>query len=501
MNWTDLLGIISGLITIAAPINGAIRSNRVRLIVTYIIFVSIATTSLSLLLRWSGLLQKAELFAYDSMLKYQTSQPFDPKFLIIAITDEDIESDTNIEERNVEGQPEPITPSISDERLNLVLQKLESEEYKPLAVGLDIYRPYPISDNVPELEERFKQDNLFAICKKGYKQSSEKLDKSIAAPSEIVEQNEYRVGFSNLWGDPSDHNDDNPFDDPVRRTHLYTTPGTNIGDDICKAELSLSLLLASYYFYKNDENVKLDVGDNEELQLFVKDSVTNLQDIGKTKKQPEPNFISVFSFHSLKPYRSGPYGVRNSHIDVSSSGYQIPFTYRTNQGSIRDFAKIISVQEFLNGNNIPDDINQKIVLIGVVDAQVDQIDQSGQDIWQTPYKTKIPGVILHAQVTSYIIDAALKERTSIIVLHLGVDILCISVASFLGGILVSFYHKRIVQILLGINFLYFFTFLCIYILLTYGWWIPFIPALISIILSMSLSPIIIGKFLPSSSEE
>jgi CHASE2 domain-containing sensor protein len=145
---------------------------------------SAIATGFVLGVRFLGLLQPMELWAFDQMIRLRPTEPPDPKLLIVTITEEDIQAQGN----------EPRKGSLSDRTLKLLLTKLE--QYQAAGIGLDLYRDFPVEANQPELAKLMKQsDRLITICKRPDPTDD---PTGILPPPEVPQD---RLGFSDFVED------------------------------------------------------------------------------------------------------------------------------------------------------------------------------------------------------------------------------------------------------------------------------------------------------------
>ncbi|NEQ82479.1 MAG: CHASE2 domain-containing protein, partial [Moorea sp. SIO2I5] len=108
-----------------------------------------------------------------------------------------------------------------------------------------------------------------------------------------------------------------------------------------------------------------------------------------------------------------------------------------------------------------------------------------KDVHQTPYtkgpwSDKIPGVMVHAQMSSQIISAVLKQRPLLWWLPQWLEVLWIGIWSVVGGLLVWRLHSPSylgIGVFVGISLL---SGVC-YGLLLKGGWIPFIPSALALV--------------------
>ncbi|MEM9214885.1 MAG: CHASE2 domain-containing protein [Cyanobacteria bacterium P01_F01_bin.150] len=313
--------------------------------------------------------------------------------------------------------------SLADSALETLLQKISP--YNPKLIGLDIIRDRPLSvQTVKQLEKQ----KFIGICQ----QKGRNLD-SVPPPDNISP--EY-IGFNSFPGDK---------DGVIRRQFL----GNGGGNLICPVHESFSFRVAQIYL-QNTHNIKLEwvLHPFEEKRSHIR--------LGK---------------HTFKRLESNSGGYQLA--EGETNGYQVLINYR------RSEPQIVHLRNILSGamdTQLKQLITNKIILIGVVDER----DHSA-----TPYSRgldSVPGVIIHAQMASQVIDAALGDKPLLAWWSEWAEILWITGWSFIGaGIIVSLRSPRIIvlSILIGSSILWGLSFF----LFIRGWWIPFIPALISLLLA------------------
>ena len=245
---------------------------------------------------------------------------------------------------------------ISDAILAKLITKVKAQ--KPAAIGLDIYRDLPVPPGNAELVKVFESTpNLIGV---------EKIVGSAVAPPPILSRLK-QIGIADLVLDA---------DGKVRRSLLSVR--TSDGE----VHLSLGSKLALMYLEK--KGIHLQVIDENKKHLQLGEAV-------------------------VVPFT----GNEASYVRANAGGYQIILNYR---GSITNF-DTVSMTEVLNDQiplnklgDTPNDIfRDRIVLIGYIGA-------SFNDLFFTPYSNsssnspqRMPGVVLHANITSQIISAALGE--------------------------------------------------------------------------------------------
>ncbi len=335
-------------------------------------FVAIAILAVSFLilgLRHGGRLEYWELQAYDKLVRWQKEQKPDSRLLLVTFDEEDI--------RQLEQWP------FSDRIYAQLLSTLQS--YQPKAIGLDVYRDFPVEPGYEEFVEQLQPANVFAI------RSIDTLSGTPAPPS-IASQ---RVGFNDILVDP---------DGVVRRNLFFA--GSQDG-----TLFSFSLRLALAY---------------------LKDQGISPQ---SSKENPQYLQLGPATLFPLQP-NSGSY----SKID--SGGYQILLNYRTG----KEIAPAVSFRQVLAGEIKPELVKDKIVLIGSTASSL-------KDDFFTPYSQgesssqKMPGVIVHAQMVSQLLDAATGDRSLFWFWSEEQEILWIVGWVFLGAIIAwSFRHPVVLTI-------------------------------------------------------
>lgn len=241
--------------------------------------------------------------------------------------------------------------TLSDHIVALVLEKLSA--FKPKVIGLDIYRDLPQGDGITELNAQLQKPNVFVITKMG-EAGTGKLE---VPPPPVVPAE--RIGFNDLVNDS---------DGVIRRGLLFgqLTPEKTLFS--FPLQLALAYLTAKGIEPQNSEN------NPKEIRWGA----------------------AVFL-----PLESNSGGYRN----IDAKGYQILLNYR----SRRNVARQVSITQILLGQIQPEWVKDKIVLIGYTAA-------SKKDFFLTPYtpansnNPRMPGVLIHAHLTSQILSAVLGER-------------------------------------------------------------------------------------------
>lgn len=303
-----------------------------------VVGVSLGVTGLVLGAKQIGWLEMAELAAYDGGIRWRKPLPPDPRLLIVAITEADI---------NRIG-----TWPIPDRTIARVIDKLTTANAS--VIGLDIFRASPVAPGHQDLVKIWKNnDRIVPGC-----HHRNLNNPGIAGPLGIASP---QLGFVDLVIDR---------DSVVRRALLFVSHDPQ---SPCASETALSLQLAQEYLLRQHQ-IEGKFDSNSRFQL------------GTTH-------FDRFSSHD------------GGYQDAESAGYQILLNYR----SPRTVAPIVSISDLLANKVDRRLINNRVVLIG-------SIASSLKDDFLTPYSqghaedATMPGVLVHAQITSQILSAVLDRQ-------------------------------------------------------------------------------------------
>lgn len=261
---------------------------------------------------------------------------------------------------------------ISDAILTKLIQKLKAQQ--PKAIGLDIYRNLPVPPGNSELVKLFQSTpNLIGVEKV--------VGNTVAPPPTLSKLGQ--VGIADLVLDA---------DGKVRRGLLSSK------NDQGQTKLSLGTTLALMYL------------ESEGIKLQMIDANKKILGLGKAEFVP-------FT------------GNDGAYIRANSGGYQILLNYR---GNLENF-QTISLQDVLSDRIPKNSIRNRIVLIGTIGS-------SFNDLLLTPYSNnpfgsprRTPGVVIHANLTSQILNAALYDRPFIKFWSEQSEVLWILFWSFIGA--------------------------------------------------------------------
>ncbi|MEO1300340.1 MAG: CHASE2 domain-containing protein, partial [Cyanobacteria bacterium J06636_16] len=181
--WRGLMGNRSPLDTVIPTETAAFSTHDQRKVATWPLLCrngasTVTVTAIVLSLRWLGFLQGAELWAYDTLMKWRPAETPDARLVVVTINEKDIQAQNSLERRG----------SLADVTLHQTLMKLAS--YEPRVIGLDLYRDFPAS--TPDLAAALSQPNVVSVCKSRDPIADET---GIAPAPELAET---QVGFSDF---------------------------------------------------------------------------------------------------------------------------------------------------------------------------------------------------------------------------------------------------------------------------------------------------------------
>ncbi|MGB3493162.1 MAG: CHASE2 domain-containing protein [Elainellaceae cyanobacterium] len=334
-------------------------------------------------IRSLGLLQPAELWAYDLFMRLRPLETPDDRITIITIDDEDIAW------QDAQGMNRRDSQSLSDEALWQLLQRLE--KFQPRVIGLDIYRDFPVSEDYPELAEYLAtSDRIIGTCKVSDTISS---SAGISSPPEI--RSNY-LGFSDIVTDP----------DQVVRRHLLYMPA--IERSPCVSEYALSSLLALDYLGKSGD---FTANQDWKIQNTIFERIT--------KNTPGYNTADILGGQIFLNYRS-----LSSPLAIAR---RIP---------LRDFLS-------LNSSTIRDQksiISDQVILIGIT---ADSTFDWHEIPLRSPYPRGMPGVIIQAHMVSQILSAVLDNRSPLKTLNFFQELVWFTSWILLGHLTTLFLKARV----------------------------------------------------------
>ena len=393
------------------------------------IIASLTIGSLVIGVRSLGWLEPLELWAYDRLMQQRPAETIDPRILVVEIT----ESDTN-------RHHYPLKDRTLVEAIDLI------EEHQPTAIGLDIHRPYARGEGYQDLVRQFKNSsNLFPVCAYGSQSNS------YAPPNLPPEKLRQQMGFSDLLidnlklettvnrADLSQAVVGSTQSPQVRRQLLSYEPSLAESSSHCSTPYSLSFQLAFEYLQS----------------VGTKPLIVN--------KNQQWQFGEVVFQEMTRKF--GGY----QKLDGKSS--QILINYRSRQPGQR-----ATLTELLTGQVTAEQIKNRIVLIGYT-ATV------ARDYFDTPYGM-MPGVWIHAHMTSQMISAVQNGRSPIWVLPLWGDWLWVLVWSVtIFYLLIFMAQKPSIYFWLTLSIaIVIFHYICLFFLIK-GGWLPYVPIMVVFLLA------------------
>lgn len=324
-----------------------------------------ATTIAISVVRLFGGLQPLETHAYDQFLRLRPDDAEqDERLLIVKV---DSPSGEWLREQIINGRYDPGIGTIPDNALAEAIEVLDTHEAR--LIGLDFFRDFPTDELLQQ--QLAKTDNLFGICQFASQQVE-------GIPEIHNELPNAQVGFANFLFDGGA---------VIRRQLLTQWPAE---DSNCTNEEAFTLQLASAYLaaenidYQNtgDENSlgMITLGDVEIPDLYGDGTAYSTQTFWQ-------GWSSLDDYQTLINYRT--YG--------SSDGPAIT--------RLINFTKQVSLDAVIRNEVDPELIRDRIVLIGYTDFS----DRNSDD-FNTPYGDSIPGVYLHGQMISQLVNAVLEDR-------------------------------------------------------------------------------------------
>jgi len=284
------------------------------------------------------------------------------------------------------------------------------QEHQPRVIGLDLYRDVPQPPGHFELVEQLQADNAIAIEQVGI----------VPPPPSVPPE---KIGFNDLAID---------FDNAVRRNLMYA-------EYRGEKRYSFALKVSQKYLESRlGRPVPILLG---------------------------PDFLQLGDtlFPALKD-DAGGYELPASEV----KGRQILIDYRSEQ-----IARTITLTELLEGNFDSEWIRDKAILVGTSAPSL-------KDLYPTPYspaKTddyRMPGVLIHAQMASQILDVALDGKSLFWFWPQWAEILWLWGWSVLGGSLAMRFDRPLSLALLGGGSTIALWVICFFAFTQTGW-IPLIP--------------------------
>lgn len=304
---------------------------------------------------------------------------------------------------------------IPDRVLARAINSIKAQQ--PRAIGLDNYRDLPVEPGHQALVQVFQSTpNLFGIAKV--------VGSPVAAPPALRQSQQ--VGFSDQVEDR---------DGTVRRALLSIFSKNNL-------QYSLATQLALHYL--SSRNITPESLEGQRLRL------------GKV------------TFDRLQHNDGG-------YVGAETGGYQILLNYRGTQANFATF----TLQQVLKGQVPLKNLRDRVVLIGTTAESV-------QDVFQTPYSDRwfgasqpMPGIVLHANIVSQLLSAALDGRPLIRAWSKPPEGLWILAWAGIGAF-ISWQFRSPLRLMVGAMLASGGLVGGCYAVFLLGWWLPLAPALLGL---------------------
>ncbi|MBD2465124.1 CHASE2 domain-containing protein [Oscillatoria sp. FACHB-1407] len=377
---------------------------------------AVAVSCLTIGLRLTGGLQILEWTVLDRFFQHRPLEAPDSRIVLVTIEEADI--------TRLQQWP------ISDATLADALERIKQQQ--PRVIGLDIYRDLPVEPGHDQLVTLFRSTpNLIGIEKVTSGVEGQTIrdgfpDGAIAPPPILAEQGQ--VSASDLVLD----------DDGTLRRVLLSLENAD-GETV----LGLGSRLALIYLAAEGIQIETINPDRGHVRL------------GKAE------------FFRLQANDGG-------YVRTDVGGYQILSNFRHFQ---QEFTRV-SLSDLLAGRVPADLMRDRIVLIGTTAASVsDRLNAPRLD--NSDNLPGVPGVMIHADITSQLLSAALEGRPVLRTWSEAGEWVWIGiwavVGSFLGWRFQSPLRTGVTTSALcgglGVGS---------YILFLQGWWVPLVPGVISL---------------------
>lgn len=392
--------------------------------------IACLSTVVIILLRLTGIFQGIEWNIYDRYFQIRSFEPIEPRIVIVTIDDSDLSK--------INQWP------FSDRVLVQAIENLKQQN--PALIGLDIYRDLPVEPGYEALVQLFQSTpNLIGVEKR--------VNRPVPPPDTLKKLGQ--IAMADLVLDS---------DGKIRRGLLSVQSSDRQDKD--RYHLSLGAQLAMNYLTKQ----------------------------GVTVEQIDPYTVRVGK-STIVPFRPND----GSYVRADSGGYQILLNFRGPMSHFHSISFSDAIENQINPDWHPADSTKKpledcIVLIGA-------IAESLNDLHQTPYSSSwstsphlTPGVVIHANLTSQIISAALDGRPMMKVWSEIQEWFWILLWSAIGAALSCQLRSQklsIVSIVLASFALIIFT----YQAFLHGWWVPLFPPILGLMSSAIIIAIICNQWL------
>jgi CHASE2 domain-containing sensor protein/tRNA A-37 threonylcarbamoyl transferase component Bud32 len=293
-----------------------------------------------------GWWEMGELAVYDRSVRWQPALPQDPRLLIVAISEEDL----NLQK----------TWPLTDRTIATAIQKLTNAKAK--VIGLDVFRHHPVNPGATELAKIWDSNDLIipGCHHRNFK------NPGIGGPPGIPAE---QLGFVDLLVDR---------DGIVRRALLFMARDPK---SPCTSETSFALQLAQEYLIRQHQLTgKFD--SNQEFSL------------------------ATAHFHPISSTDGGYQTAESGGYQILLN-YRSPSRATTTERM--GVAKIVTISDLLNDRVDPNLIKDRIVLIGSTASSLKDEFLTPYSAGKAEDAT-MPGVVVHAQIVSQILSAVLDNQ-------------------------------------------------------------------------------------------
>ncbi len=319
---------------------------------------------------------------------------------------------------------------IPDAVLAVALAKLKAQQ--PAAIGMDIYRDLPVEPGHRQLVEVMKTTpNLIGVKKLV----------GVAVPPPPTLSKLDQVALADVVLDA---------DGKVRRGLL------SAGND--RGEITLGLAARLAVMYLEPKGISLEATNPNSTHLRLGQAV-------------------------FAPLTGNEFGYRGADV----GGYQIFLNYR----GFQDSFDTVTMQEVLSGAVSPERVRSRIVLIGTTAKSINDFFNVGYSGNSSDAGDRMAGVVIHANLISQILSAAVEGRPLIGVWSTSAESLWVLCWSFIGsGVswqLLQIINRRNKSFpglpILGITLSTGILIGSSYFAFVGGWWIPSVSPLLALIAS------------------
>ena len=380
-----------------------------------ILAIASCASGLAIAATYLGLFQNIEWLTLDLWFRLRPIEPRESRITVVTISESDL--------RQLRQWP------ISDSILSELITKISQQ--KPRAIGLDLYRDFPVEPGTEKLESVFgNTPNIIGV---------EKAIGEQVSPPPILKKKQ-QVALADLLIDS---------DGKVRRGLLSAR--------VESGEVKLGLATRLALMYLAEEGVELKTVKNTQKRSLGKTVFTPLQ------------------------------GNDGGYVRTDRGGFQILLNFRGTEDSFNQ----VSILDVLNEKIPPSLLQDQLVLVGSIAPSLNDLFPTPYSEAESEY---LPGVFIHANLASQIIAQALDGRTSLKTVSEPLEWICILIWTGTGAIFTWKVLNRNSLLKRDVLSLIRSTTVCLilpeaillgssYLLFLSGWWLPVITAGFSLIFS------------------